>query len=65
MSEEETEGIDDLNETEHEEVGGYRCVKCEEEVQINPVEEKIICPKCSHRVLFKTRSENPERVEAV
>lgn len=43
---------------------GYRCVKCEEEVEINPVEEKIICPKCSHRVLLKARPEQPSTVEA-
>lgn len=44
---------------------GYKCVKCEQEVEIDPVEEKIICPKCSHRVLLKTRSDEPKRVEAV
>lgn len=44
---------------------GYKCVKCEEEVEIDPVEEKIICPKCSHRVLLKLRADEPKRVEAV
>jgi len=52
--------VDDVTETK-----GYKCVKCEEEVQINPVEEKIICPKCSHRVLFKMRADQPKKVEAV
>lgn len=64
MSEEETveESMDEVSE---EGAAGYKCVKCEEEVIINPVEEKIICPKCSHRVLFKLRSSNSQRVEAV
>ncbi|MFB6292006.1 MAG: DNA-directed RNA polymerase subunit P [Candidatus Nanohaloarchaea archaeon] len=44
---------------------GYVCVKCEEEVEINPVEEKVICPNCSHRVLLKKRSEEADRVETV
>jgi DNA-directed RNA polymerase subunit RPC12/RpoP len=43
----------------------YKCVKCEEEVDIDPVNEKVICPKCSHRVLLKMRSEDTTRVEAV
>jgi len=43
----------------------YRCVKCEEEVDIDPVNEKVICPKCSHRVLLKMRPESTDRVEAV
>lgn len=46
-------------------MGGFVCVKCEEEVDINPVEEKVICPKCSHRVLLKKTPEEPNRVEAV
>lgn len=45
-------------------MGGYVCVKCEEEVDIDPVEEKVICPKCSHRVLLKKRSEDPDVVKA-
>lgn len=49
-------------ETEHK---GYKCVKCEQEVDIDPVEEKIICPKCSHRVLLKMRADQPKRVDAV
>jgi DNA-directed RNA polymerase subunit RPC12/RpoP len=45
-------------------MGGYVCVKCEQEVDIDPVSEKIICPQCSHRVLLKTRSEDPDTVKA-
>jgi DNA-directed RNA polymerase subunit RPC12/RpoP len=43
----------------------YVCVNCEEEVDIDPVNEKIICPKCSHRVLLKKRPDDPDVVEAV
>ncbi|PSG99535.1 MAG: DNA-directed RNA polymerase subunit P [Nanohaloarchaea archaeon SW_7_43_1] len=44
---------------------GYVCVSCEEEVEINPVEDKIICPSCSHRVLLKERPEQDKTVKAV
>lgn len=44
---------------------GYVCVNCETEVEVDPVEDKIICPKCSHRVLLKKRPEQPKTVEAV
>ncbi|WEL19460.1 DNA-directed RNA polymerase subunit P [Candidatus Nanohalococcus occultus] len=64
MSEEETtEEVEELE--EQEPAAGYKCVKCEQEVTINPVEEKIICPKCSHRVLFKLRSRDTQRVKAL
>ncbi len=43
----------------------YVCVKCKEDVELDPVDEKVICPKCSHRVLLKKRPEDPEKVEAV
>lgn len=46
-------------------MAGYVCVKCEQQVDIDPVEEKIICPKCSHRVLLKARPEDPDHVEAI
>lgn len=63
MSEEET--VEEAAEESEDQAAGYKCVKCEQEVTINPVEEKIICPKCSHRVLFKLRSNDSQRVEAV
>lgn len=44
---------------------GYVCVSCEEEVKINPVEDKIICPSCSHRVLLKKRPEQGKKVKAL
>jgi DNA-directed RNA polymerase subunit RPC12/RpoP len=62
--EEEKDGIGEFGD-ETGELNRYRCVKCEQEVNIDPVEEKIICPKCSHRVLLKARPENPKHVEAV
>lgn len=43
----------------------YVCVNCEEEVEVDPVNEKIICPKCSHRVLLKKRPEDADTVQAV
>jgi len=43
----------------------YVCVNCEEEVELDPVDEKIICPKCSHRVLLKKRPETPQKIEAI
>ena len=43
----------------------YVCVNCEQEVEIDPVEEKVICPKCSHRVLLKRRPDDPDTVQAV
>jgi DNA-directed RNA polymerase subunit RPC12/RpoP len=46
-------------------MAGYVCVNCEQEVEIDPVNEKIICPKCSHRVLLKRRPNDPDTVEAV
>lgn len=52
--------VDDITETK-----GYKCVKCEEEVHIDPVNEKIICPQCSHRVLFKMRADQPKSVDAI
>ncbi len=46
-------------------MAGYVCVKCENEVELDPVEDKVICPKCSHRVLLKKKPEEPTRYEAV
>lgn len=43
---------------------GYKCVNCETSVELDPVEDKIICPKCSHRVLMKKRPKDPVTVEA-
>lgn len=45
-------------------MAGYVCVECENEVDIDPVEDKIICPKCSHRVLLKKRPEDSDTVKA-
>lgn len=55
-----------MAEEETEEQGkGYVCVNCETEVEVDPVEDKIICPKCSHRVLLKKRPEQPKTVDAI
>lgn len=63
MEENEVEEVDPVEEQESEPTG-YKCVNCETEVEVDPVEDKIICPKCSHRVLMKKRPENPVTVEA-
>lgn len=42
----------------------YVCTNCEEEVDLNPVEEKIICPFCSNRGVLKTRSDEAKTVKA-
>lgn len=66
MTDEEVEESIEMPE-EGEEKGaktGYVCVSCEEEVEINPVEDKIICPSCSHRVLLKKRPEQDKTVKA-
>ncbi len=42
----------------------YVCTNCEKEVDLNPVEEKIICPHCSNRGVLKTRSEEARTVKA-
>jgi DNA-directed RNA polymerase subunit RPC12/RpoP len=62
---EDEEPVEQEKESKEAGYKGYKCVKCEQEVEIDPVEEKIICPKCSHRVLLKMRSDNPKKVEAV
>ncbi|MDY6771697.1 MAG: DNA-directed RNA polymerase subunit P [Candidatus Nanohaloarchaea archaeon] len=45
-------------------MAGYVCAKCEEEIDINPVKEKIICPKCSGRIILKQRPEEKQTVQA-
>ncbi len=62
VEETEVEEVEQVEEQEPE-VDGYKCVNCEAEVEVDPVDDKIICPKCSHRVLMKKRPENPVTVE--
>jgi DNA-directed RNA polymerase subunit P len=45
-------------------MAAYTCVNCEEEVDLDPINEKVICPQCSHRVLMKKRPETPKTVKA-
>ncbi len=42
----------------------YVCTKCENEVDIDPIKDKIICPHCSGRTVLKQRSENAKTVTA-
>lgn len=43
---------------------GYVCTKCENEVDIDPLGDKIICPHCSGRAVLKTRSDEAKTVTA-
>jgi len=59
----EDEEIEDTEVEEVEQVkepvsigDGYKCVNCEADVEVDPVDDKIICPKCSHRVLMKKKT---------
>lgn len=45
-------------------MSGYVCAKCEEEIDVDPVNEKIICPVCSSRVILKQRPEEKTTVKA-
>jgi DNA-directed RNA polymerase subunit RPC12/RpoP len=42
----------------------YVCTKCEEEVDMDPVDDKIICPHCSNRAVLKKRPETPRELKA-
>lgn len=42
----------------------YVCMKCEEEVEMDPVGEKIICPHCSGRAVLKKRPGTVKTVKA-
>jgi DNA-directed RNA polymerase subunit RPC12/RpoP len=42
----------------------YVCTKCEEDVDMDPVNEKIICPYCSNRGVLKKRPETPNELKA-
>jgi DNA-directed RNA polymerase subunit RPC12/RpoP len=63
MPEDEEVEESEVEEVQEQQVKGYKCVNCEAEVEVDPVDDKIICPKCSHRVLMKKRPENPVSVE--
>lgn len=58
--------VEEVEEVEEQRIigDGYKCVNCEADVEVDPVDDKIICPKCSHRVLMKKRPETPVTVEA-
>ena len=59
----EDEEVEETEVQQEKQLNGYKCVNCEAEVEVDPVDDKIICPKCSHRVLMKKRPENPVSVE--
>ncbi|MDY6765781.1 MAG: DNA-directed RNA polymerase subunit P [Candidatus Nanohaloarchaea archaeon] len=43
---------------------GYVCTKCENEVDIDPLSDKIICPHCSGRGVLKQRPDDAKTVKA-
>ncbi|MDY6777438.1 MAG: DNA-directed RNA polymerase subunit P [Candidatus Nanohaloarchaea archaeon] len=45
-------------------MAGYICAECEEEIDVDPVNEKIICPQCSGRMILKKRPEESKTVKA-
>ncbi|MDY6776475.1 MAG: DNA-directed RNA polymerase subunit P [Candidatus Nanohaloarchaea archaeon] len=42
----------------------YVCTKCEEEIDIDPIKDRIICPYCSGRAVLKTRPDEAKEVKA-
>lgn len=42
----------------------YTCMDCEQDVELESVAEKIICPHCSSRIFLKTRPPTPKTVKA-
>lgn len=45
-------------------MSGYVCMKCNREIDIDPVKDKIICPHCSGRIVLKKRPEEFKEVKA-
>ena len=45
-------------------MGGYVCVKCNKEIDIDPIHDKINCPHCSGRIVLKKRPEQTKEVKA-
>ena len=33
----------------------YKCLKCEKEIDLEQVKDKIRCPFCGYRIIFKKR----------
>ncbi len=49
---------------ETEQEAAYVCVRCRRDVSLNPIKDRIVCPKCSERVILKKRPKTPKRVVA-
>ncbi|MCJ7450384.1 MAG: DNA-directed RNA polymerase subunit P [Candidatus Nanohaloarchaeota archaeon QJJ-9] len=45
-------------------MGNYVCANCEEEIKMDPVTDRIICPNCSSRIILKKRPEESNTVKA-
>lgn len=43
---------------------GYICLNCKNEIDLDPTKDRILCPKCSGRVILKKRPEIAKKVIA-
>jgi len=42
----------------------YKCLKCEKEIDLDQVKEKIRCPFCGYRIIMKKRPKTVTKVLA-
>lgn len=42
----------------------FICEKCENELDLDPINDKIVCPHCSNRIIMKERPETVKKVKA-
>jgi len=42
----------------------YKCLKCEKEIDLDQVKEKIRCPFCGYRIVMKVRPKTTSKVLA-
>lgn len=42
----------------------YKCLKCEKEIEMEQVKEKIRCPYCGYRTIMKQRPKKNTKVLA-
>jgi len=42
----------------------YKCLKCKKEIKFEGMKERIRCPFCGYRILYKERPKTPTKVKA-
>lgn len=42
----------------------YRCLNCSKSIELEQVKERVRCPFCGYRIIFKERPKTVVRVEA-